>query len=124
MDTHAFLWWLEEDSKLGEEASRAIADPENTIFVSAVSLWEIAIKAKQGRLEAPLDILQSEIEVNDFVELPIHGVDALAAGALPLHHGDPFDRMLIAQAQLKGCSVLTRDRAFGAYNVSLISAGL
>lgn len=105
-------------------ATRAISDPENTVFVSAVSLWEIAIKAKLGRLEAPVDLLQGEIEVNDFIELPVSGGHAIAAGNLPLHHGDPFDRMLIAQAQLESCSVLTRDGAFGAYGVSLLPADL
>lgn len=103
-------------------ARSKIADPASTIFVSAASLWEISIKADLGRLEAPLGRLRDEIEANDFIELPIEGHHAIAAGGLPKLHGDPFDRMLIAQAQLEGCSLVTRDRALEAYSVALVSA--
>ena len=96
LDTHAFLWWLDESPKLRRDARTAIADSTALVHVSAITIWEITIKAQLGRLEPGTDRIDQEIAVNGFVELPISAHHALVAEQLPPHHGDPFDRMLIA----------------------------
>jgi len=120
LDSHAFLWWLAEDSKLKVEARQAVADPVSVVHVSAVTVWELSIKAALGKLDLDGADLAEEIEANDFVELPITARHALVAATLPRHHEDPFDRMLIAQAQIEGLTIVTRDSAFRAYEVSLL----
>jgi PIN domain nuclease of toxin-antitoxin system len=86
-----------------------------------VSIWEIAIKSKLDKIEVESEDLVQEITANNFVELPISAQHAKLAGSLPRHHDDPFDRMLIAQAQLEGLIVVTHDRAFQAYDVSILA---
>jgi PIN domain nuclease of toxin-antitoxin system len=97
----------------------AISDGETFVAVSAASAWEIAIKKAAGRLEAPDDLLEA-IEANNFDALSISPAHALAAGALPAHHDDPFDRMLIAQARAEGLIVVTVDGRFANYDVDLL----
>jgi PIN domain nuclease of toxin-antitoxin system len=120
LDSHAFLWWLAEDSKLKVEARQAVADPMSVVHVSAVTVWELSIKTALGKLDLDGADLAEEIEANDFVELPITARHALVAATLPRHHEDPFDRMLIAQAQIEGLTIVTRDSAFRAYGVALL----
>jgi PIN domain nuclease of toxin-antitoxin system len=120
LDTHAYLWWLEDDSQLSAGVRSAIADPASLVYVSAASVWEIAIKATLGRIEVGDADLVSEIEASDFLELPISARHAQAAGTLPRHHDDPFDRMLIAQAQLEGLTCATRDPSFTSYDISTL----
>ncbi|HEV7509641.1 MAG TPA: type II toxin-antitoxin system VapC family toxin [Thermoanaerobaculia bacterium] len=120
LDSHAFLWWLAEDPKLKAEARQAVADPASVVHVSAATVWELSMKAAIGKLDLDGADLAEEIEANDFVELPITARHSLAAGTLPRHHDDPFDRMLIAQAQIEGLTIVTRDPAFRAYGVSLL----
>lgn len=120
LDSHAFLWWLAEDPKLKAEARQAVADPVSVVHVSAATVWELSIKAALGKLDLDGANLAEEIEANDFVELPITARHSLAAAALPSHHQDPFDRMLIAQAQIEGLTIVTRDPAFRAYGVALL----
>ncbi len=122
LDTHAFLWWLADDPKLGREVREAISDPSAIVHVSAASLWEISVKASLGRLDVGGADLEAEIAAGDFVELPISARHALAAGALPRHHDDPFDRMLIAQAQAEGLRLVTPDRALAAYGVAILES--
>jgi PIN domain nuclease of toxin-antitoxin system len=119
LDNHAFLWWLAEDPKLSVEAKKAVADPSS--IVSAATVWELSIKATLGRLDLDGADLVKEIEENDFVELPMTARHTLAAATLPRHHEDPFDRMLIAQAQIEGLTVVTRDPAFRAYGVTILT---
>ncbi len=121
LDTHALLWWLADDPTLSGEARAAIANPQHEVFVSAATAWEIAIKSELGKLDAPGN-LNEELDVNRFRALPISVDHALAAGRLPKHHRDPFDRMLIAQAQHEGLTVVTRDRMFGQYGVDTVKA--
>lgn len=120
LDSHAFLWWLAEDPKLGAEARKAVAAPSSTIHVSAASVWELSIKSALGKLDLDGADLVEEIEANDFLELPMTARHSAAAAALPRHHDDPFDRMLIAQARLEGLTIVTRDAAFGAYGVAIL----
>jgi PIN domain nuclease of toxin-antitoxin system len=121
LDSHAFLWWLAEDQKLSPEAREAVADPSSIVHVSAASIWELAIKAALGKLDLQGADLVEEIAENDFVELPMTARHSSLAANLPRHHQDPFDRMLIAQAQVEGLTVVTRDPAFRDYGVAILS---
>ncbi|WP_432565300.1 type II toxin-antitoxin system VapC family toxin [Kineococcus sp. SYSU DK003] len=119
VDTHVLLWWLAGDERLPERMGAALAQAERDVFVSAASAWEMAVKSAQGKLHVPGD-LRGELERQGFTELPVTVEDGLAAGALPLHHGDPFDRMLIAQAVRRDLLLLTVDRRFADYDVRLL----
>jgi PIN domain nuclease of toxin-antitoxin system len=118
LDTHALLWWL-ADEGLTEQARDAIADPDNLAMVSAASAWEISIKKALGKLSAP-DDLERQVGDGGFAPLPISIAHGLAAGRLPRHHDDPFDRMLIAQAFGEGLTIVTHDRRFSEYKVALL----
>jgi PIN domain nuclease of toxin-antitoxin system len=120
LDTHAFLWWLTDDPALSAAARDAIADPAAIVYVSAATIWEISIKTQLGRLEVLDADLVAEISASEFAELPIAARHADRAGRLPPHHADPFDRMLVAQAQLEGLVCVTRDPAFDAYGVPIL----
>lgn len=119
LDTHALIWWLSKDPKLSVRAYKEIANPYNLVFVSAASAWEIAIKKSLKKLEAP-DDLAEQIERKKFQSLPITLEQALTVEKLPLHHQDPFDRILIAQARELNLTIVTRDRKFNSYDVDLI----
>ncbi len=121
LDTHALIWWATEDGKLSREAHAAIADPRNWVAVSAVSIWEISIKAATGRLPLAQD-LADDVARYGLQPLPITQEHAWAAGSLPLHHRDLFDRMLVAQARAEGLSIVTRDREIAHYDVDLLAA--
>jgi PIN domain nuclease of toxin-antitoxin system len=120
LDTHALLWWL-ADEGLTPPAQDAIADPGNLVVVSAASAWEISIKKALGKLTAP-DDLEQQVQDGGFAPLPISIAHGVAAGRLPHHHEDPFDRMLIAQAFAEGLAIVTRDKRFGDYGVALLPA--
>lgn len=120
LDTHVLLWWLADDPRLTPAMRGAIADPSTSVMVSAVSAWEMAIKAAAGKLTVP-DGLPQELERHGFDELPVTVEDGLAAGALPRHHSDPFDRMLIAQAARRRFTLVTADRRFAEYDVLTLS---
>jgi PIN domain nuclease of toxin-antitoxin system len=121
LDTHTLLWWVADDRRLSEQAREAIAHEDSVVAVSAVSGWEISIKQSLGKLRAPTNLVD-QIDINNFVALPVTFDDGLAAGALPRHHRDPFDRMLIAQARAGGWTVVTRDPKFSAYDVNILTA--
>jgi PIN domain nuclease of toxin-antitoxin system len=120
LDTHTFLWWVTDPDSLSRKARRSITDPENEIFVSAATAWEIAIKFHLGRLkqaEPFVYSLRSDLRKLGFSELPISVEHAQHAGLLPGDHKDPFDRMLIAQAQLESMSVVSNEKLFDTYHV-------
>ena len=121
LDTHALIWILSDDPQLAAEARDAIVDPETFVAVSPASAWEIEIKRALGKLDAPNDLVQ-QVAGARFVPLSITLEHAVAAGGLPPHHRDPFDRMLIAQAQLEGLTIVTRDPRFQPYAVTTIPA--
>ncbi len=121
LDTHAFVWWLSDVSELAEGARSAIADPRNDIFVSAITGWEIAVKRARGRMTAP-DNLAAMVEEKGFTHLPLTFFHAEQAGVLPMHHRDPFDRMLVAQAQVEGLVLVTRDDRIPRYGVRTMTA--
>jgi PIN domain nuclease of toxin-antitoxin system len=121
LDTHALLWWLADDPELQSNARGAIASPTNDVLVSAAVAWEISIKRALGKLDAPRD-LPAALEASLLTGLPITVVDGDRAGTLPPHHRDPFDRMLVAQALRLGAVIVTRDPAFAAYGIEVLSA--
>ena len=119
LDTHALIWWLENNPRLDSNAMTEIASPNNIVFVSAASTWEIAIKKAIGKLDSPEDLIE-QIAKNKFRSLPINVEETLIVETLPPHHQDPFDRILIAQAKLFGLTIITRDRKFNFYDVNLL----
>ena len=119
LDTHILLWWLSDDLLLPNVAREAIACADNEVLVSAATVWEIAIKQAAGRLDVPADLLEA-VEANDFETLPITAAHAIAAGSLPPHHSDPFDRMLIAQAGAESLTLISVDIRFPRYDVELL----
>jgi PIN domain nuclease of toxin-antitoxin system len=119
LDTHAVLALLSSDYRLSPTAREAVGRPDTRLLLSVVSVWEISIKRAIGKLVAPDDLLERLDEAETEV-LTITARHAYATGELPLHHGDPFDRLLIAQAKLEGCAILTRDRVFAAYGVPVV----
>ncbi len=120
LDTHAYLWWLRDDSKLSSGARQAIASPASLVHVSAATIWEAAIKAEVGRLQIDGDLVE-EIENNNFIELPMTAAHAALAGALPPHHRDPFDRMLVAQAGKEALQLVTHDSQLADYGVQILA---
>lgn len=121
LDTHVLLWWLADDPVLGAAARAHIADSRNEVFVSAASTWEISIKRTKGLLQAP-DNLDTAVEDEGFSKLPISLFHGESAGALPEIHRDPFDRMLIAQAQAEGLELITSDSEIPKYGIRVLDA--
>jgi PIN domain nuclease of toxin-antitoxin system len=120
LDTNVLIWWLEESPRLGKETRDAITG-ELEVMVSAVSAFEIAAKVAVGKLRAPGDPAV-QITEQTMIELPVTVRHGLAVGQLPMHHRDPFDRLLIAQARCEGLTIVTADRAFAAYDVPVLPA--
>jgi PIN domain nuclease of toxin-antitoxin system len=123
LDTHVFLWWDRQDSALNEHARDAIEDPRNSVFISAASVWEIAIKRRLGKLTFH-GSASAAIGANGFQELPIVPLDAEDAGNLAWPHNDPFDRLLVAQAMRFGFVLLTADQSIRTFaGVAQLPAG-
>jgi PIN domain nuclease of toxin-antitoxin system len=119
LDSHALLWWMDDNPRLGPAAREAIGGAGN-VSVSMVSIWEIAIKAGLGKLSVDVDELLANVRRDGFGLLPITAADCLAIVRLPRHHGDPFDRMLVAQAHGRGLTLVSDDRNFAAYGVACV----
>jgi len=119
LDTHSLLWWLDNDDRLSRRAREAIQNPITQVLVSVGSLWEIGIKQQLGKLKASnlVNNFQKELDDAGFVELPISGVHAIRAAVLPINHRDPFDRLLIAQAEIENVPIVSRDSQFDSYGV-------
>jgi PIN domain nuclease of toxin-antitoxin system len=118
-DTHTLLWWRADYSRLSPKAYEAIADPSTPLFFSAASIWEISIKRAAGKLEVPRNLLDT-MRARGFVEIPVLSSHGIVAGSLPQHHRDPFDRMIVAQAQSERLTVVTRDQRIAAYDVPVL----
>ena len=121
LDTSVLLWWLAGSSQLGKEARTIVADAETEVFVSAATIWEISIKLELGKLKAPKN-MEREVEREGFSKLAITLTHGQLAGSLPKIHRDPFDRMLVAQAQLEDLELVSADPVFAKYSVRLIRA--
>lgn len=123
LDTHAFLWWLDGDRRLSRKARALIADDRNTVLVSAASAWEISTKARLGKLPGAVDVaadIAGSMTAQGFSALDITILHAQRAGRLPGEHRDPFDRMLVAQAQLEDLPIVSDDGVFDGYGVGRI----
>ena len=123
LDTHTFLWWNMDDAQLSARAREIIEDGHNEIYFSAASSWEIAIKAAKGRLtlpEEPGDYISKRLKLHHFLALPVQISHTAQVFQLPRHHEDPFDRLLIAQAQLENLPFLTLDPEIQKYQVETI----
>ena len=119
LDTHILIWWLSQDRRLSQLETDIITNPDNFIFISAASAWEIAVKRMIGKLEAP-DDLPAALAANNFLELPITIEHSQRLYQLPLHHNDPFDRIMVAQAISEDLTFMTRDAKIALYEVRTI----
>ncbi len=123
LDTHAFLWWIADDDRLSQPAEEAIGDGGNIVYLSAVSVWEIVVKAGLGRLQVPQPVdrfLVDQLQRNAFEPLSLHIRHALAVNDLPQVHRHPYDRMLIAQARADDLTLVSRDRVMHDYPVGVL----
>ncbi|MDI6775300.1 MAG: type II toxin-antitoxin system VapC family toxin [Verrucomicrobiota bacterium] len=123
LDTQCWLWWITEPERLRETARKQIQDGRNAILLSSASSWEIAIKYALGKLpllEPPEEFVPKRMSRDAISALPIEHVHALRVASLPDHHRDPFDRLLVAQAQVEGIPLMTVDRQFEAYDIEII----
>lgn len=118
LDTHTLLWWLAGE-QLSDEVTKRLSDPTELVAVSAVSIWEASVKEAIGKLVVP-EPLPVVVVDEGFEALPITLEHAQRAGELPNHHRDPFDRMLVAQAQIEGLTIVSRDQIFGRYDVAVL----
>ena len=119
LDTHAALWWLADDARVGRDAERQLSDETNRVLLSAAVIWEVAIKRSLGKLQAPADLAQTLLDAG---AQPLAVTLDHAAGVeeLPWHHRDPFDRLLVAQALAEGAVIVSQDVRLGQYGVSLL----
>lgn len=123
LDTHVFLWAIADPSRLSNRVRRWLEDADNEAWVSIATVWEIAIKTGLGRLRLPSDLggfLARQLASSNFRLLPIGLEHAVAIRDLPLHHLDPFDRLLIAQARLEQLSLVSRDQRMHAYEIQVL----
>jgi PIN domain nuclease of toxin-antitoxin system len=123
LDTHAVLWVLANDRRLSQTARELVEDEDHSCFLSAASVWEIAIKRSVGKLDAPVGFpaeFHEEMTRRGIASIPIYDTHAAVVADLPLHHRDPFDRLLVAQAQAEGMSILSKDEILRAYDVTVL----
>jgi PIN domain nuclease of toxin-antitoxin system len=120
LDSHTLLWWLMGSSRLSRAARRAISDPENAIFVSAVTVWELRLKQSLGKLTLPPDFDES-LEREEFSQLPLLSAHTKALASLPWHHRDPFDRALIAQCLSEDLRLVTADKTLRNYGDAILA---
>ena len=123
LDTHAFLWLINDDSRLSESARQTFLNLENSLFFSAASLWEICIKLSLGKISLRggwFQTIQEEMEINSVQWLPIEMMHCVEVAEMPFHHRDPFDRMLIAQAIVEKMQILSRDTRLSDYTIERI----
>jgi len=123
LDSHTLLWWLIGDPRLSRRAQEVIERAADSIFVSAASIWEIAIKTAKGKLRLPggaEDRIRNEMTAAGFVELPVTWDHAFAVRLLDAHHLDPFDRLLIAQSRIEGLIIVTNDKLLRRYEVDCL----
>ena len=119
LDSHALLWALHAPERLRPEARELIRDPERAVYFSAASAWELEIKAARGKLELP-DVWLASAAAAGFLEVPVTAAEARVSARLPWHHADPFDRILVAQAVLRGLRIATRDPLLASYEVPIL----
>jgi PIN domain nuclease of toxin-antitoxin system len=119
LDTHAALWWLADDARVGRDAERQLSDEANSVLLSAAVIWEVAIKRSLGRLQAPADLAPMLLGAGA-QPLPVTVDHAAAVESLPWHHRDPFDRLLVVQALAEGAMIVSKDGFLHQYGVHLV----
>ena len=123
LDTHIFIWWADQPERLSPAALSALEDDANELLLSVVSVWEMQIKIQLGKLKLSLplkELLKNQQETNDLTVSAVALTHVLALDALPFHHKDPFDRLLIAQSIEEGLTIVTADSKFSSYSVKLL----
>ena len=123
LDTHIFIWWADEPEKLSPATLSALEDEANELLLSVASVWEMQIKIQLGKLKLSLplkELVKTQQETNELMVSPVALTHVLALDALPFHHKDPFDRLLIAQGIAEGLTIVTADSQFSAYSVNLL----
>ena len=121
LDTHALLWWLADDDQLGSRAREVVADPANDILVSMVSLWEIVVKVRVGKLQADIGEIIDAVQREGFTVLNVGMAHLVTLAGLPMHHRDPFDHLLIAQAMTEDATFVSEDRNAARYPVRMVT---
>jgi len=121
LDTHVFIWWMKEDRRVRSEIKLLLQDPQNQIFLSIATVWEIVIKVRRGKLKVPRD-WKKTLRESAFLILPITLEHVFKLENLPLHHRDPFDRMLVAQAKSENATLIAGDQKLWKYDVALLKA--
>ena len=122
LDTHTFIWWVDEPEKLPKQVLTSFEDPDNSLILSIVSVWEMQIKHQLGKfkLDIPLKtLIENQLATNNLQILPVELAHIWALGSLPLHHKDPFDRLLIAQTMVEDALLVSQDEVFSDYPVKL-----
>ena len=120
LDTHTFLWFVNDDASLSSTAKALIEDPENTIYLSVASIWEMAIKVSLGKLEMPspfTDFIDEQLDENTITLLNIKTAHTGIVATLPFHHRDPFDRLIIAQSKVEDIPIIGKDAIFDDYGI-------
>ena len=121
LDTHALLWWLADDSQLGDAAREVVADPANDILISMVSLWEIVVKVRIGKLQADIAEIIDAVQREGFTVLDVGMAHLVTLAGLPMHHRDQFDHLLIAQAMTEDATFMSEDRNAARYPVRVVT---
>ena len=121
LDTHALLWWLADDDQLGSRAREVVADPANDIQISIVSLWEIVVQVRVGKLQADIEEIIDAVQREGFTVLDVGMAHLVTLAGLPMHHRDPFDHLLIAQAMTEDATFMSEDRNAIRYPVRLVT---
>ncbi len=120
LDTHTFLWFINDDASLSSTAKALIEDPENTIYLSVASIWEMAIKVSLDKLEMPspfTDFIDEQLDKNTIILLNIKTAHTGIVATLPFHHRDPFDRLIIAQSKVEDIPIIGKDAIFDDYGI-------
>lgn len=121
LDTHVFIWWMERNSQLSKNIFNLLNNPQNKIFLSVASIWEIVIKKAKKKLKTPRDV-EGGIKASGFIPIDIEMLHILGIEKLPMYHNDPFDRIIISQAKIERLTLVTDDKKIWIYNLSLLKA--
>ncbi len=123
LDTYVMLWCVSADGRLDRSAAALIRDPDNEVFFSAASVWELAIKRALGKIRVDLGALMRTLHEDGFSELPVLARHAAEVAALPRHHGDPFDHLLVAQSRVESLQLFTSDKMLARYGDHIVLLG-
>ncbi len=121
LDTNVLIWWLEDNPRLGGKVRHMLANPANIVLASTVSLWEITVKWRVGKMHLPGSAFAARLDEQNVALIGVETIHIKALEELPLHHGDPFDHLLLAQAMGEGATIVTSDRMMTQYDVPCIS---